>query len=95
MERLLQSDVFVTRSGEMNRRNLVLTATALLGLAGCSPSPVESESSNSAATNAPIFEGTSIGMRAPNIVGVDIDGVEFQLSDYRGKVVMLDFWGDW
>ena len=25
----------------------------------------------------------------------DIDGVVFKLSDYRGKVVMLDFWGDW
>jgi len=36
-----------------------------------------------------------IGMEAPDIVGVDLDGVEFKLSDYRGKVVMLDFWGDW
>ena len=23
------------------------------------------------------------------------DGVKFKLSDYRGKVVVLDFWGDW
>jgi hypothetical protein len=29
---------------------------------------------------------------APEIVGVDQDGKEFKLSDYRGKVVMLDFW---
>jgi len=36
-----------------------------------------------------------IGMPAPNIEGEDIDGVSFQLSDYRGKVVMLDFWGHW
>jgi cytochrome oxidase Cu insertion factor (SCO1/SenC/PrrC family) len=27
--------------------------------------------------------------------GVDIDGKEFALSDYRGKVVVLDFWGFW
>ena len=32
---------------------------------------------------------------APDIVGVDLDDVEFKLSDYRGKIVMLDFWGDW
>ena len=39
--------------------------------------------------------GPEIGSEAPEIVGVDLDGVEFKLSDYRGKVVMLDFYGDW
>jgi len=37
----------------------------------------------------------SIGKVAPDIVGEDIDGVSFKLSDYRGKVVVLDFWGHW
>ena len=37
----------------------------------------------------------SLGKIAPDIEGVDLDGKEFKLSDYRGKVVMLDFWGDW
>jgi len=36
-----------------------------------------------------------IGKKAPDIHGVDIDGNEFKLSDYRGKVVVVDFWGDW
>ena len=36
-----------------------------------------------------------IGRVAPDIEGEDLDGVEFKLSDYRGKVIMLDFWGDW
>jgi hypothetical protein len=35
------------------------------------------------------------GHPAPEIVGEDIDGVKFKLSDYRGKVVLLDFWGHW
>jgi len=38
---------------------------------------------------------TSIGAQAPEIAAKDLDGVAFQLSDYRGKVVLLDFWGDW
>lgn len=41
------------------------------------------------------LENLQNGMPAPEIVGPDIDGVEFKLSDYRGKVVVLDFWGDW
>lgn len=36
-----------------------------------------------------------VGMIAPEIAGQDLDGVDFKLSDYRGKVVLLDFWGYW
>ena len=36
-----------------------------------------------------------IGLVAPNIEGEDFDSKKFQLTDYRGKVVMLDFWGNW
>ena len=35
------------------------------------------------------------GKPAPEIEGKDLDGVPFKLSDYRGKVVLLDFWGHW
>ncbi len=37
----------------------------------------------------------AVGKVAPDIVGWDVDGVAFKLSDYRGKVVVLDFWGFW
>jgi len=40
-------------------------------------------------------ETFGIGMIAPEIAGLDLDGVAFKLSDYKGKVVFLDFWGDW
>jgi hypothetical protein len=36
-----------------------------------------------------------IGKPAPEIDGEDVDGKKLKLSDYRGKVVLLDFWGDW
>ncbi len=32
------------------------------------------------------------GKEAPDIEGEDQDGKRFKLSDYRGKVVLLDFW---
>ncbi len=37
----------------------------------------------------------SVGRVAPEIQGEDIHGKRFKLSDYRGKVVMLSFWGHW
>jgi uncharacterized protein (UPF0147 family) len=36
-----------------------------------------------------------VGCEAPEIQGVDHEGKEFRLSEYRGKVVLLPFWGFW
>ena len=49
------------------------------------------------AADAELFEIRHLqpGKAAPDILGDDIDGQKFKLSDYRGKVVLLDFWGDW
>lgn len=37
----------------------------------------------------------AIGKVAPDIEGKDANGKPMKLSDYRDKVVVLDFWGDW
>jgi len=36
-----------------------------------------------------------VGKPAPDFYGESIDGFGFSLSDYRGKVVLLDFYGFW
>jgi len=36
-----------------------------------------------------------IGKPVPEIAGIDLDDKEFKLSDYKGKVVLIDFWGFW
>jgi hypothetical protein len=36
-----------------------------------------------------------IGKPAPEIEGEDLDGKSMRLSDYNGKVVLLDFWAFW
>lgn len=36
-----------------------------------------------------------LGMAAPDFESVDENGVPWKLSDYRGKVVVIDFWGFW
>ena len=43
--------------------------------------------------SAPI--GFEVGNRAPEITGKDTTGKTFKLSEYKGKVVVLDFWGFW
>jgi hypothetical protein len=40
-------------------------------------------------------EGFEVGNVAPDISGKDTQGKTFKLSDYRGKVVVVDFWGFW
>jgi hypothetical protein len=46
---------------------------------------------------ADLFElrNLAIGKVAPDIEGEDIFGKPLRLSDFRGKVVVLDFWGHW
>jgi peroxiredoxin len=44
-------------------------------------------------SSAPV--GFDIGNRAPEITGKDTNGKTFKLSEYKGKVVVLDFWGFW
>src|SRR5262245_32876196 len=37
----------------------------------------------------------AVGKEAPDIEGEDQEGKKFKLSDYRGKVVLLDFWSEY
>jgi len=39
--------------------------------------------------------GINVGQTAPDFTGHRTDGGTARLSDYRGQVVLLDFWGAW
>ncbi len=47
--------------------------------------------------NAKAFREQNLvaGKPVPDFAAKDIEGAEFKLSDYKGKVVLLDFWGFW
>ena len=36
-----------------------------------------------------------VGKTVPDLAGSDLDGVDFKLSQYKGKVTVIDFWGVW
>jgi thiol-disulfide isomerase/thioredoxin len=65
-------------------RTSVLTAAALVGLLaalpGCESAPVE---------------GKQVGNLCPEIAGQDLDGNVIRLSEFRGKVVLVNFWAPW
>ena len=67
----------------MRRALLVLLSLALWTL------PASAQQKEKDAT------GPAVGKPAPEIVGEDLDGKPLKLSDYRGQVVLLDFWGNW
>jgi cytochrome oxidase Cu insertion factor (SCO1/SenC/PrrC family) len=85
-------------------RTLSRTGPVLLlmgiGLAGCAPSGTDQRTplggrndSNQGPIKLETEPGTlAAGTAAPDIEGEDSDGKKFKLSDYRGKVVLLDFW---
>jgi len=85
--------------GKLQGRTAVLTdeekVKKAADIAACIKA--DPESIGALRANAPTFvkERLQIGMVAPDIEGEDFDSVSFKLSDYRGKVVVLDFWGDW
>lgn len=41
------------------------------------------------------IENLSAGRPCPDFSAVDAEGANFKLSDYKGKVVLVDFWGFW
>ena len=43
---------------------------------------------------ASIRQGT-VGGTLPDVMGTRLDGLKEYLSDYRGRVVLLDFWATW
>ena len=41
------------------------------------------------------MENLQVGMVAPDLEQTDQDGKSWKLSEYRGQVIVLDFWGFW
>lgn len=43
----------------------------------------------------PAKDGPKIGEVAPSFQGVTIHGEKIELADFKGKVVLIDFWASW
>jgi len=70
-----------------------LLLPGMLLLSACSKAQEEGGQKSGARTATE--EGTKGGIEAVDFALTDIDGDSVRLSDYRGKVVILDFWATW
>ena len=66
---------------------------ALAALGNLKPKPGQPGAGCS--RRSPRAVGLEVGLVAPEIQGQDTRGNPMRLSTFRGKVVVLDFWGDW
>src|SRR5579884_2090215 len=82
-------------------RVAALLGAAALGLTGCTAS--SSGSGGSGGDNSGFVAGTgeittvaaAKRVAAPDITGKDLDGKTISLSQYKGKVVVINVWGSW
>ncbi len=65
------------------------TDTSAPASAGTSPAPAGSAPAGSLAV------GPQVGMTAPALSLVDLDGKPVRLSDYAGRPVVLNYWASW
>lgn len=53
------------------------------------------EAAKSIITLIEVNKNTAIGLMAPNFVQVDQNGKSVQLSNFKGKFLLIDFWASW
>ena len=71
---------------------------ALLALSSCAgrksaEMPASEPTASQAATETIV--GLELGNKAPELAFPSPDGKTINLSDYRGKLVLIDFWASW
>jgi peroxiredoxin len=76
---------------------LVLPVAVSLGLSACSPSAHgQAAQPASSPTSSPANAAqTAVGSQAPSFAATALDGSAVTLADYRGKVLVLNFWATW
>lgn len=78
---------------------LLAVCSAGLMVFGLQPSAVQAAHApalaDSPAKDTDVLTPVAARKRAPNFTLIDEQGKTITLSDYRGKVVLLDFWATW
>lgn len=78
-------------------RPTLLCAFLLTAISACNneTAPVVEPKPPAEQRKSSTLPGFAVGNTAPEIEGLDLAGLPLKLSDYRGKVVVVTFWGSW
>jgi|SRR5580700_6483059 thiol-disulfide isomerase/thioredoxin len=74
----------------MLTRCFFLLSLAILGIAGCRQHPA-----NSLQPKQPAIAAGEIGSQFPDFAVTDLRGRAVSSEDFRGRVVLVDFWATW
>jgi thiol-disulfide isomerase/thioredoxin len=85
------------RSARSTARDLRLLGVAMLAIlaAACDDRPAAAPLRHTDAAIASLREGTRVGFLAPMFTLDRLGGGTSSLSEFRGKVVLLNFWATW
>jgi peroxiredoxin len=79
----------------MNKSLPAILLVAALATSGCSRAPSTDSDSTTSSSAAPNTVAAASADPAPAWTLMDLDGKPVSLSDFKGKVVVLDFWATW
>jgi thiol-disulfide isomerase/thioredoxin len=74
----------------MLRRSLLFLCLAGIGIAGCNQHPA-----NAPQREQTVIAAGEIGSRFPDFTAKDLQGRAVSSAEFRGKVVLVDFWATW
>ena len=80
--------------GRITVTAIVVLVMSVFGYTSCSPHSDEKIASSLVLPGAAVSNGAATNMPADYEVPT-LDGDKFKLSDYSGKVVVVDFWATW
>ena len=79
---------------DMMKKAILFTLTAVI--MGCGQGSAQAEAQKKNIPKKTVKAARPKGaVMAPDFILADLEGNRVQLADYRGKVVLLNFWGTW
>ena len=82
-----------TRLGSLIQGLLLLVLFGLLVVSACIPSAQDIITDQQ--SGLPTLPAPEVGRLAPDFTLIDLEGNSVTLSDFRGKVIFINFWASW
>ncbi len=79
----------------MKRILIIAVLAAHFSFFGCASEQKKEDSRPADESSSEMLSGTKVGTKAPDFTLNSTTGKKIKLSDYKNKIVILDFWATW